>query len=109
MCTALSLTWSLIYGNIRFKFSSVRLREAAEFRCCSLVALPVSIDVCSNTNHLDTRVTTVCCFGRVVYILIKCMDRDSSLSQNLSLIIRIWRGLLVLNGGMYQALLHIDE
>jgi len=36
------------------------------------------------------------------------MDRDSSLSQNLSLIIRIWRGLLVLNGGMYQALLHID-
>jgi len=84
MCTALSLTWSLIYGNIRFKFSSVRLREAAEFRCCSLVALPVSIDVCSNTNHLDTRVTTVCCFGRVVYILIKCMDRDSSLSQNLS-------------------------
>jgi len=68
-----------------------------------------SKNVCSNTNHQDTSVTTVCCFERVVPILIICMDRGSCLSRNVSLIIQIWRGLLLLNGGMYQAFVHVDQ
>ena len=52
--------------------------------------------------------TTFYYFERDVYILIICMDRGSCLSQNVSLIIQIWRGLFVLNGDMYQAFLHIN-
>jgi hypothetical protein len=37
------------------------------------------------------------------------MDRGSCLSWNVCLIIQIWRGLLLLNGCMYQWLLHIDQ
>jgi len=54
-------------------------------------------------------VTTACYFERVVSILKICMDRGLCLSRNVSLIIQIWRGLLVLNGGMYQAFVHIDQ
>jgi hypothetical protein len=54
-------------------------------------------------------VTTVCFFERVVSILKICVDRGSCLSRNVSLIIQVWRGLLLLNGGMYQAFVHIDK
>jgi len=54
-------------------------------------------------------VTIICCFELVVSILIICMGSGSRLSRNVSLIIPIWRGLLVLNGGMYQAFVHVDE
>ena len=40
--------------------------------------------------------TTVCCFDRVVSILIICTDRGSCLSRNVSLIIQIWRVKLCL-------------
>jgi len=61
-----------------------------------------SINVFSNTNRQDTSVKIVCCFERVVSLLIICTGCGSCLSRNVSLIIQIWRGLLVLNGGMYQ-------
>ena len=38
-----------------------------------------------------------------------CMDRGSCLSRNDSLIIQISSGRLLLNGGMYQAFVHIDQ
>jgi len=60
-----------------------------------------SMDVCSNKYHLDTSVTAVCCFERVVYFLIVCMDRGSCLSWNLNFIKQICWGLQ-LNGGMYH-------
>ena len=53
--------------------------------------------------------TTVCCFDRVVSILIIYTDRGSCLSRNVSLIIQIWRRFLILNGGMYQVFVHIDN
>jgi len=51
----------------------------------------------------------VCYFECVVDTLKIFMDRGSRLSRNVSLLIQIWRGLLVLNGGMCQAFLHIDQ
>ena len=51
----------------------------------------------------------LCCFERFFPILVICLDSSSCLSQNVSLIIQIWRVLLLLNGGMYQAILHIDH
>ena len=53
--------------------------------------------------------TTFCCFERVVYIVIICMDRGSCLSRNVSLILQIWRGLLQFNGGMCQVFENIDQ
>ena len=50
------------------------------------------INVCSNTSHKDTSVTSVCCFERVVSIMLIPVDRVSCLSRNVSLIIQIWRG-----------------
>ena len=52
--------------------------------------------------------TNISCFERVVSILKICIDVGSCLSQIVSLIIHVRRRLL-LNGGMYQAFVHIDQ
>jgi hypothetical protein len=54
-------------------------------------------------------VTTVCSFERVFLILIFCMDRVLFSSQNASFIIQVWRGFLLLKGGMQQVFVHIDQ
>ena len=46
--------------------------------------------------------TAVCCFERVISILLISVDRVSCLSRNVSSIIQIWRDRLLLNGRMYQ-------
>jgi hypothetical protein len=54
-------------------------------------------------------VKTLFCFDRVVSIMIIFMDRGSCSSGNVSLIMQILSGRLLVNGGMYQTFLHIDE
>jgi len=54
-------------------------------------------------------VIKICCFERVVSILKIFIDSVSFLSQNVSLIVQIRRGFLLLNGGMYHELVHIDQ
>ena len=51
----------------------------------------------------------VCCFECVADKLIFSMDRGSCLSRNVSLIIQICKRIFLLNGGFYQAFLHIDQ
>jgi len=54
-------------------------------------------------------VTTVFYFERVVYILIICTNCGLCLLRNVSLIIHLWRGLLLLNDGMYEPFVLIDQ
>jgi len=51
----------------------------------------------------------VCCFGLVSLFLIIFMDHGSCSSRNVSFTIHIWRGLVVLNGGMYHAIIEIES
>jgi hypothetical protein len=46
-------------------------------------------------------------FWACVSLQIICVDRGSCLSRNVSLKMRIWRGRLLLNEGMYKELLHL--
>jgi hypothetical protein len=55
-------------------------------------------------------VTTICILGRGFFSSLKSgMERCSCLSRNVSLIIQICSGMLVLSGGMYQGFVHIDQ
>jgi hypothetical protein len=54
-------------------------------------------------------VTTFCCLQCVCSILIICMERGSSLLGNVSLVIQIWRGFLLLNGGIYQVFYNLTR
>ena len=104
-----SLTWSLHNYNFRFALLSVGLRERLNSAISLLQSKQSSINISSNTNEQDTNVTNICCFERVVSILKIFIDRSSCLLQNVSLIIQIRRGFLLLNGGMYRELVHIDQ
>ena len=53
--------------------------------------------------------TTVCCFERIVCNLMICVYSGSCLSRNVSLMIQIWRELLILNEVMCQAFGHFDQ
>jgi len=67
------------------------------------------VNVYCNTSHQHTIEKTVCYFERVISILNICMNWGSCLTRNVGLITQIWRELLLLNVGMYQALVHIDQ
>jgi hypothetical protein len=104
------LIWSLFLDNVKFRFLSVELREVAEFLRL-LIGSPISLllmYVPLQVTRTQVWQQSFDCSMFFLFLII-CMDHGSCFSRNVSLIKQIWRGLLVLNGGMCQAICEIES
>ena len=94
---------------LRFTLLSVVLREAAEFRHYPLIALSVFYKCMFWYNSPGHKCDNSLLFWSCCFHSDNLYGPWFVLSRNVSLVIQIWRGLLILNGGMYQAFVHFDQ